>query len=201
MQSSNTAIVLVGFQNDYFAEDGILREFVEGDARDTTLQNVTHICEQIKRFPDLLLIATPIQFTPDYSEITDPVGILKAIIEVGAFRQGSKGTETIPLLADMGQRVVQVPGRRGLNAFSNTDLEDILHEHRIRNIVLAGPVTSLCVDSTARSAFERGFQVHILADCTAGRTDMEQRFYTEEVFPMYARVLDHHEFLRELEEK
>jgi hypothetical protein len=30
---------------------------------------------------------------------------------------------------------------------------------------------------------------------------MEQRFYTEEVFPMYARVLDHHEFLRELEEK
>jgi nicotinamidase-related amidase len=201
MQSSNTAIVLVGFQNDYFAEDGILREFVEGDARDTTLQNVTHICEQIKRFPDLLLIATPIQFTPDYSEITDPVGILKAIIEVGAFRQGKKGTETIPLLADMGQRVVQVPGRRGLNAFSNTDLEDILHEHRIRNIVLAGTVTSLCVDSTARSAFERGFQVHILADCTAGRTDMEQRFYTEEVFPMYARVLDHHEFLRELEEK
>ena len=91
-----------------------------------------------------------------------------------------------------------MPGRRGLNAFSNTDLEDVLRGHNIRNVVIAGAVTSLCIDSTARSAFDRDFQVYILSDCTAGRTDTEQQFYANEVFPMYSQVIGFEEFLQEI---
>ena len=198
MKASQTALVLVGYQNDYFAEDGILREFVEGQSRDATLQNTIALLDAAKDLPELLVIATPIQFTPDYSEITEPVGILKAIIDVGAFRQGEKGTETIPLISGLGDRVVNVPGRRGLNAFSNTDLEDVLRGQGIRNVVIAGVVTSLCIDSTARSAFDRDFNVYILSDCTAGRTDTEQQFYANEVFPMYSQVIGFKEFLQEI---
>jgi len=104
LKASQTALVLVGYQNDYFAEDGILREFVEGQSRDATLQNTIALLDAAKDLPELLVIATPIQFTPDYSEITEPVGILKAIIDVGAFRQGEKGTETIPLISGLGDR-------------------------------------------------------------------------------------------------
>jgi nicotinamidase-related amidase len=198
LKAAETALVLIGYQNDYFAEDGILREFVEGHARDTTLQNTIKLLDAVKELPELLVIATPIQFTSDYSEITEPVGILKAIIDVGAFRRGQKGTETIPVITDLGDRVVNVPGRRGLNAFSNTDLEDVLRGHNIRNVVIAGAVTSLCIDSTARSAFDRDFQVYILSDCTAGRTDTEQQFYANEVFPMYSQVIGFEEFLQDI---
>jgi len=198
LKAAETAIVLVGYQNDYFADDGILREFVEGHARDATLQNTIKLLEVVKDMSELLIIATPIQFTPDYREITEPVGILKAIIDVGAFRKGQKGTETIPMISDLGDRVVQVPGRRGLNAFSNTDLEDVLRKNGIRNVVIAGVVTSLCIDSTARSAFDRDFQVYILSDCTAGRTDTEQNFYAHEVFPMYSQVIGFEEFMQEI---
>jgi hypothetical protein len=32
--------------------------------------------------------------------------------------------------------------------------------------------------------------VSILKDCTAGRTSFEQNFYCENIFPLYAAVID-----------
>ncbi len=64
----------------------------------------------------------------------------------------------------------------------------MLRDRRITNIVLAGVVTSVCIDSTGRSAHERGFAVTVLSDCTGGRTRYEQDFYCKEVFPLYADV-------------
>ncbi|RME36395.1 MAG: isochorismatase family protein, partial [Deltaproteobacteria bacterium] len=57
------------------------------------------------------------------------------------------------------------------------------------DVVLAGVVTSICIDSAGRAAHERGYRVHILEDATAGRTQTEQDFYCREIFPLYAEVL------------
>jgi nicotinamidase-related amidase len=46
----------------------------------------------------------------------------------------------------------------------------------------------VCVDSTARSAHERGYRVTILSDCTMGRTRCEHRLFCEGIFPLYAEV-------------
>jgi len=146
----------------------------------------------------MLMISTPILFMPDYSELIEPVGILKTIKEVGAFKSGSPGSETINELLQFGERIIEVPGKRGLNAFSNTKLDDILHEQEITTIVLAGVVTSICIDSTGRSAFERGYKVLILSDCTSGRTLFEQEYYCNNVFPLYAEVIDHVQLLHRL---
>jgi nicotinamidase-related amidase len=51
-------------------------------------------------------------------------------------------------------------------------------------------VTSLCIDSTGRAAYERGYQVSILADCCSARTPFEQEFFCENVFPLYANVIN-----------
>lgn len=93
---------------------------------------------------------------------------------------------------------MEVPGKRGLNAFSNTDLGDLLDRHGISRVVLAGVVTSICTDSTGRSAHDQGIQVTVLSDCTSGRTATEQDFYGEQIFPLYAEVTDHTSLLRSL---
>jgi nicotinamidase-related amidase len=118
------------------------------------------------------------------------VGILKAIKEVEAFKKGTKGAETVPELLEFGDQILEVPGKRGLNAFSNTQLNDILLEKGVTDVVLAGAVTLICIDSTGRAAFENGYAVHVLSDCTAGRTSVEQSFYCETIFPLYAEVID-----------
>ena len=197
MEAKNTALILIGYQNDYFAEDGILREVVDESSKVTgVLENTVAL---LKEWGDKLVISTPIIFTPDYSELKEPVGILKTIMEVGAFKQGSKGSETIPEIKQFGDFIFEVPGKQGLNAFINTDLEKILREHKIEEVLLAGTVCSICIDSTGRSAFEKGFKVTMLSDCISGRTVFEQEFYCDKVFPLYAAVADSKSIARDLE--
>ena len=145
---------------------------------------------------DATLIQTPIIFTEDYSELVDPVGILKAIVDVQAFKAGAPGSEIIDEFKAYGDKIITVAGKRGLNAFSNTQLDTLLMEKDIEQVVLAGAVTSICIDSTGRAAHERGYQVSVLSDCTASRTKMEQTFYCEQIFPLYAAVTDSISLLR-----
>ncbi len=185
-----TALVLIGYQNDYFADDGILTEALE-DApwRRAMLQNTLGLLDAVVASP-IQIVSTPIVFTPDYQELSEPTGILEVIKDVGAFKKGEKGADTIPEIAHYGDRIREVPGKRGLNAFSNTQLDALFREHAINDVVLAGVVTSICIDSTGRAAHERGYRVSVLQDCTAGRTAFEQEFYCEKIFPLYAHVVE-----------
>lgn len=183
-----TAVVLIGYQNDYFADEGRLVGALEGDWRRTMLENTNRLLDSLQETP-ATIISTPIQFTPDYRELVEPTGILKTIVDVGAFREGDPGSETIDDLRQRGDRILEIPGKRGLNAFSNTELGATLEARGIEDLVLAGVVTSICIDSTGRAAAERGYRVSVLSDCTAGRTDYEQEFYCGSIFPLYARVV------------
>ena len=174
MNLSTTAVVLIGFQNDYFSEQGVLHGVIENSAS-SVLTHTVNLLDQLIA-TDVTLISTPIYFTPDYSELVNPVGILKVIQEVGAFKKGQAGSKTIPELTRYGERILTIEGKRGLNAFHSTNLDKELESRGVTDVVLAGVVTSICIDSTARSAFERGFNVYVLSDCTAGRTQFEQQF-------------------------
>jgi nicotinamidase-related amidase len=195
MTNRKTAIVLIGYQNDYFAADGILKSAIsESAGTNDTLQNTLRMVDALED-SGAILIQTPILFTRDYSELDHPIGILETIRQVGAFQEGSAGASVIPELEGYGERIITVPGKRGLNAFSNTRLHALLQDQGVEHVVLAGAVTSICIDSTGRSAHELGYRVSILSDCTAGRSNFEQSFYCEQVFPLYAEVLTSEQFL------
>ena len=114
---------------------------------------------------------------------------------MGAFKEGSYGAEIINELTEFDDFVKVIPGKRGLNAFTNTQLAHSLREAGIKELVIAGTVTSICIDSTARSAIDMGFQVSVLSDCTSSRTTFEQDFYCQEVFPLYAQVIRSQELI------
>ncbi|MGK0307873.1 MAG: nicotinamidase-related amidase [Urechidicola sp.] len=195
MKPQKTALVLIGFQNDYFSKDGILRRVVEESSKVTGI--LTNTINLIKELEDVLIIATPIIFSENYSELIKPVGILKTIKEVGAFKKDSIGSQTISELTQFKDKIIEIPGKQGLNAFINTTLEAVLKENNITNVAFAGTVCSVCIDSTGRSAFEKGFDVTMLSDCISGRTVFEQTFYCEDIFPLYANVVNSKELLIE----
>ena len=80
-----------------------------------------------------------------------------------------------------------------------TSLESYLQAHQIEHVILAGAVTSICIDSTGRSAHEKNYQVTILSDCISARTVFEQEFYLENVFPLYAQTISSKELVNSLE--
>ena len=59
-------------------------------------------------------------------------------------------------------------------------------------------VTSLCIDSTGRAAYERGYDVTILSDCSSARTDTEHQFFCDNVFPLYGRAATSADVLDEM---
>ncbi|RME75791.1 MAG: cysteine hydrolase, partial [Planctomycetota bacterium] len=53
------------------------------------------------------------------------------------------------------------------DAFFNTSLEKFLEKNKIDTLVLGGVMTHLCCETTARSAFMRGYKVYFLINGTA----------------------------------
>ena len=143
-----------------------------------------------------MIISTPIIFSENYNELVNPIGILSTIKDVGAFKANMEGSKTIESITQF-KNIIEIPGKQGLNAFVNTNLEQVLLEHGIEEVVLAGCVCSICIDSTGRSATEKGFSVTMLSDCISSRTMFEHQFYMEEIFPLYAKVSKAADFVKE----
>jgi nicotinamidase-related amidase len=57
------------------------------------------------------------------------------------------------------------------SAFYNTDLETVLRCLKVEDMVIAGVMTNLCCESTARDAYFRDFRVFFLADGTGSITE------------------------------
>jgi len=169
----------------------------EPDRVDEVLRNSLEFIREAAR-TEMSIISTPIVLEPDYRAMANAVGILDKIKQSGAFKQGSAGADTIPELLAFGQRIDYVTGKVGFNAFSDTTLGQVLKQRGIRDVLVAGMVTSLCIDSTGRAAYERGFAVTILSDCSSARTMSEHDFYCRNIFPLYGRAATSKEVLKEL---
>jgi nicotinamidase-related amidase len=55
------------------------------------------------------------------------------------------------------------------NAFRGTALQNYLDKHKIKNLVVAGMMTHMCVDASVRQATDLGYKVTLLADACATR--------------------------------
>jgi nicotinamidase-related amidase len=51
-------------------------------------------------------------------------------------------------------------------SFTGTDLEAFLRERQIDTVTIAGYMTQMCCDTTARQALHLGFKVEFLSDAT-----------------------------------
>ncbi len=90
--------------------------------------------------------------------------------ETAACRRGTWGAE-LYLAPRSGDLVV---AKSRYSAFVRTDLEERLRALGVTSVLVTGVVMSQCVESTARDAYQRDFDVVLVEDCAAGRSPEER---------------------------
>jgi nicotinamidase-related amidase len=140
------ALLMIDVQREYFSDTGPLR------------------------IPDgRLVLAKLHELVSDYREANLPIVHIRHEEAPGApvFALGGRLVETMPEVAPRGIEPTVVKHAPG--AFTNTELADVLAQWHVRRVVIAGFMTHMCCDTTARQAAERGFDVVFLTDGTATR--------------------------------
>jgi nicotinamidase-related amidase len=83
------------------------------------------------------------------------------------FLPGTKGAEIHALVAPKsGETVIE---KNFPNSFRNTDLKATLDQKQIKNLVVAGMMTHMCVDASVRHAADLGYKITLLGDACATR--------------------------------
>ena len=198
MDPKTTAVVLIEFQNDFTSEGGTLHGAVKPVMEATNMLANAVETAKAARALGATIVHAPITFADDYRELTStPYGILKGVVDSKSFRKGTWGAEIVDALTPAPGDIV-IEGKRGLCGFASTNLDFILRSKGVKTVALGGFLTNCCVESTMRTAYEKGYEVVTLTDCTAALSQEEQRAAVEKNYPMFSKPMTHDEFLSAL---
>jgi nicotinamidase-related amidase len=120
------------------------------------------------------------------------------------FIPGTKGAEIHASVAPAaGEAVIE---KNFPNSFRATDLEQRLEQAGIKNLVVAGMMTQMCVDSTVRAGADLGYKVTLLSDACATRAQsfggesvpapQVQRAFLAALNGLFAKVQPTDEYLK-----
>ncbi|MGQ3888306.1 isochorismatase family cysteine hydrolase [Legionella sp. CNM-1927-20] len=119
-----------------------------------------------------LKLLVKVAFSANYTEQPKYSPMFGKVNELGALKLNSEGTNFHPNLNTTGCLSIIKPR---VSAFYGTNLDVILRVNKIERLLIGGVSTAWAVQSTARDAHDRDYQVCIIEDICAAVTTHEHQ--------------------------
>lgn len=105
-------------------------------------------------------------------------------------RSMTANTDDVTIPAALGPEASDIVSSRatGLTAFYGTDLDAMLRHSRVRTLVLTGVSTNVALPGLALEAVNRGYDVVLVEDCTAGASAAAHEFFVQNQLRLLARI-------------
>ncbi len=169
-----TALIVLDLINDIVHPEGKLAgggTAAQAGARDLLARaNAVIAYARESQWP---VIFVKVGFSGNYAEHPGDSPFFGRARAAGALALGTWGTEFAEGLDVLPTDSVVVKHR--ISAFYGTSLEAILRANHIEVVVLIGVSTTWAVEATARDAHDRDYQVIVVEDACAARTDEDHR--------------------------
>lgn len=164
LQREHTALLVIDMQNDFCAEGGYLQK-----RRNYDVSFAPVVAANIQ----LLIGSARMAGVPvvwihsiyDFKYLTDPYIVKRG--EEGCCLEGSWGAAPFGVEPVQGDMVVN---KHSFSGFYNTGLDESLHAQGIKTLVITGVATNVCVDSTLRDGFFRGYNIVVAEDCVGSNS-------------------------------
>jgi len=179
--AASTAILVIDMQNDFGAKGGMFdRAGIDISGIQKVVDPITSVLTAARK-RGIQIIYLKMAFKPDLSDLGStefPTRMKRAkklhIGDTMVAPDGTMGrilvqntwnTEILPGLKPQSKDIIISKNR--FNGFYQTTLDSVLRSLGKKYLILVGCTTSICVESTARDAYFRGFMPVVLGDCTA----------------------------------
>jgi ureidoacrylate peracid hydrolase len=163
--ADRTALLVIDMQNGFCHPDGSFA----GLGLDVSMTNAAiGGCQQLvdaAHAAGVPVVYTRYVYRADYKDGGVLVQeVLPALAEVKSLAAGTWDAELVDELVPTEDDFVLDKNR--YSAFYGTGLEPILTSLGVRNVVIAGVTTNMCVETTARDASQRDYRVFVVSDAT-----------------------------------
>jgi ureidoacrylate peracid hydrolase len=167
----DTAVLVIDMHNGFCHPEGSLpgAGFGLPDMDNVIAANAAML--DAARSAGVPVVYTRHVYRPGLLDAPDP---LRAMFPPGVepLIRGSWDADIVAELAPAeGDAVID---KNRFDAFLYTELDTVLRALGTRRLLVSGVVTSVCVESTVRSAQQRDYRVTVAADCTSAQPEFHQ---------------------------
>jgi ureidoacrylate peracid hydrolase len=178
IDTAQTAVVVVDMQNDFGSKSGMFdRAGIDITGIQKAVAPTARVLD-VARNAGIPIIYLKMAYQPDLSDLGDPdsvnrvrhlglgVGQNVTAPDGSPSRVLIRDTWNSDILAELAPRADDVViYKTRFSGFYKTDLDARLRDLDIKNLIVTGCTTSICVESTVRDAMFRDYLCLLLGDC------------------------------------
>jgi ureidoacrylate peracid hydrolase len=164
VHAAQTALLVIDMQNDFCAEGGFLQKekgYDVGFAKAVVANIRMAVAAARHAGTSVVWIRSVYDF-----RYLCAAHIAKRGRE-GCCMEGTWGADFFELSAEPQDPIVE---KHTFSGFHDTPLHELLRERNVETLIIAGVATNVCVDSTLREGFFKGYHIVLLEDCVGSNS-------------------------------